>query len=685
MTSGKRLTCFVIAALFMWAPGDRSAEASQRTTAPAEEPSPPTTTSGTLPEQAIASTYREDREACAVRDPLRKAYWGELHVHSGDSMDAYMQGIRGTPDDIYRFARGESILTTPTGPDGQPSRALQLERPLDFAALTDHASYLGELALCTRPDSPLYDSASCRVYRDGDPEATHPLGELGIKMAAITRPLSVDTEIPSRNAALCKDDFAICIQGMQTVWEEQQAAAERHYDRTSECRFTTFHGYEYSATPALSKVHHNVIFRNAIVPQVPIAWVDEPDIYGLFEKLRDQCTQAGTGCDVITIPHNSNLSSGRMFKVTGKELPKAEQRARARLRAEIEPLAEIHQIKGNSECRNGMYGVAGGPDEFCDYIEWGALVEEDCKEGSGSGAMVGRGCTSRTDFLRYTLLEGLREKKRIGVNPYKLGMIAATDTHDANPGDTEEFSYSGWFGTRDDTLAKRLEIPTEGDPMRPLSSNPGGLAGIWAEENSRDSLFDAMKRRETFGTSGTRLTARFFGGWGLPDDLCNDPNLVARGYIEGVPMGRDLPPRKDRNGPSFLISALRDPGAPGREGGLLQRAQVIKGWVDTEGVFQQRVYDAAGGPNNASVDLNTCEPRGEGNRSLCSVWHDPEFEPAVDAVYYLRVLENPSCRWNQHHCAALPETDRPAACHHPDVIKTVQERLWTSPIWYEAN
>ena len=194
-----------------------------------------------------------------------------------------------------------------------------------------------------------------------------------------------------------------------------------------------------------------------------------------------------------------------------------------------------------------------------------------------------------------------------------------------------------------------------------------------------------MQRRETFGTSGPRITARFFGGWDFDPGLCGEADFVARGYAEGVPMGGDLSPRPESAaGPVFAISALRDPGSPAHPGGLLQRAQVVKGWVDAEGSFHQAVHDVAGGANGADVDLATCEPRGSGHGDLCAVWSDPDFDPGIDAVYYLRVLENPSCRWNQRQCLELPPEERPPSCSDERVPKVIQERLWTSPIWYEA-
>jgi hypothetical protein len=475
---------------------------------------------------------------------------------------------------------------------------------------------------------------------------------------------------------------------MKTVWEEQQEAAERHYDRSAGCRFTTLHAYEYTATPRLAKIHHNVIFRNANVPVSPIAWIDTPDIDDLFEALREQCLDAGIGCDVLTLPHNSNLSNGNMFAITGKDLPLEVQRARATLRRDIERLAEITQIKGDSECRNGFASVIGGTDEFCDYEEWRGPEVEDCGlDGAGFGALLDMGCVSRKDYIRYALLEGFREKARIGVNPFKLGIVGATDAHNANPGDVEEYSYQGWSGSSDATPETRLDPGNSPvTATNTLNSNPGGIAGVWAEENSRDSIFDAMKRRETFGTSGPRITARFFGGWDYPDDLCGDPELVSRGYAGGVSMGGDMPKRlSEGQAPKFVVSAMRDIGTPEHPGGLLQRAQIVKGWVGDDGEFHQAVYDVAGGANEATVDLGTCQPRGVGHNNLCEVWTDPDFDPETNAVYYARVLENPSCRWSTIQCLEQPEGSKNASCNDPEVAQTIQERLWTSPIWYEVS
>lgn len=643
------------------------------------------------PPRAIAPSgrpYSEDRAPCTDRDPLRQALWGELHVHSSLSMDAWLWDVRNGPDEVFRFAKGEETRLPPLDGEGRPTRPARLERPIDFVSLTDHASFQGEVALCTRPGSPRYDDAACRRYRGEASSGDDMLGDFGARMGALTRGIDLDTTIPTRSRELCGDDFALCVASMNTVWEEQQAAAERHYDRSPACRLTTLHGYEYTATPNLAKIHHNVIFRNAAVPASPIAWIDEPDVYGLWGRLRDECLEAGTGCDVVTLPHNSNLSNGNMFAVSGKDLPLETQRERARLRRDVERLVEISQIKGDSECRNGFAGVLGGPDEFCDYEEWRGPEVEDCgPDGTSFGALVDQGCVSRRDYVRYALVEGFREQARIGVNPFKLGIVAATDAHNANPGDVEEYSYQGWAGLQDASVEARLDPGTSPiTASNSLTSSPGGLAGVWAEENSRDAIFDALKRRETFGTSGPRITARFFGGWDYPEDLCGDPALVERGYADGVPMGGDLPTRPaGADAPRFVVSAMRDPGTPEHPGGQLQRVQIVKGWLGRDGAYHQAIYDVAGGPNGASVDA-TCRPQGPGHDALCRVWRDPDFDPSRNAVYYVRVLENPSCRWSALQCLEQPAGARSESCDDPDpdVPRTIQERLWTSPIWYEA-
>ena len=369
-----------------------------------------------------------------------------------------------------------------------------------------------------------------------------------------------------------------------------------------------------------------------------------------------------------------------------KDLSPEQQRQQARLRQKMEPLVEIMQVKGDSECRNGIPSVLGSADEFCDFEKLRESEEaaEYCGEEFGSGNMRLVGCISRFSFARYALTEGLAEQEKLGVNPFKMGIIAATDNHNGAPAAGRERGHMGANGP-DRNVSNRLrggvEVPggiAKGSPVR---YNPGGVAGVWASENSRQALFQAMRRRESFGTSGPRIEPRFFGGWQFDPQLCEDPERLQKAYRDGVPMGADLPPAsRVESAPHFLVSATSDHNSY-----LLQRIQVVKGWVDDQGNTHQQVYDVAGNPDNAAtVDTHSCDVRGNGYRQLCRVWQDPDFDPARSAVYYSRVLENPSCRWSTWQGNALPEGERPGSCSDPAVPKVIQERAWTSPIWYTA-
>ncbi|MGB0619988.1 MAG: DUF3604 domain-containing protein [Myxococcota bacterium] len=599
---------------------------------------------------------------CRDHDPNRNVYWGDLHIHTAVSMDANVFGTRLRPSDAYRFARGEEVALGLNA-----DRPVRLERPLDFAAITDHASNMGGVSLCTTPGSPVYNSASCAGYRE-------PLEIAGSELTDVVRRMRAKVDRGLDTPAVCGEDGALCRMGERTAWAETRKAAADFNDSAPTCAFTSFVAYEYTATPEMTKIHRNVIFRNETVPEIPISYDAQPSAIGLWRDLEAQCTQAGSGCDVLAIPHNSNLSNGHMFglEYEGIEDP-AEQAEIARLRAAMEPIVEMSQMKGDSECRNGMWNVLGATDELCDWEKIRATEEDDCEDGTGQGALAAQGCVSRRDFVRYALVEGLQEEKRLGVNPFRFGFIAATDGHDGTPGAVEEW--------RQDLVLGAVR-PTEG-------RNLGGLAGVWAEENSREALFEAMRRRETYGTSGPRMSVRFFGGFDLDEDLCGDPALVAKGYASGVPMGGELgaSPRRwfSRKGqaPRFVVSALADTGTEAHPGGLLQRVQIIKGWADDDGRIHQQVVDVAGGDNDAGVDLSNCTPTGTGARALCGEWTDPDFDPDRAAVYYARVVENPSCRQSGWACVEGP--DRPAWCDAPATVKTTRERAWTSPIWVDGR
>lgn len=623
----------------------------------------------------------DEREACAERNPLRNPYFGDLHIHTKLSFDAAAWGTRSTPDDAYRFARGEPLDLFPYDAQGEGTRTVQLARPLDFAAVTEHAEFLAEVTLCTDPDSPAYDSNTCQTYRDADPEGFS-FGQFAT--AFVTE--------PPRRPAICEPYDDDCVETHDRVWAQIREAAEAHYDRTSACEFTTFNAYEWSATvDSTANIHRNVIFRNRSVPRVPTSYIDAPTPEQMWDALEATCNDTDTPCEGIAIPHNSNVGGGVMFEpVTSTGSPYT--REEAARRARLEPLVEVYQHKGASECLTGVPDPLGSEDPLCDFEGVHPSIctgdpddPEGCLplcEGSGGGGLIG-GCVATRDFVRPALLAGLGEWARVGANPFALGLIGGTDTHSGAGGHVEEAGWTGHLADRDDTVANRLRA-FDGVLVGIRTNSPGGLAVLWAEENSRDSLFDAMQRREAYATSGTRPVVRFFGGWDYPADICDATDRVETGYAQGVPMGGELPPPAGDGPPTFVVSAMRDAmSVP------LQRIQIVKGWVDG-GALHEEVYDVAGDPDNgATVDLSTCEPQGAGADSLCARWTDPDFDAAQAAFYYARVLENPTCRWSQRQCLAaevdctrLGEDDPLAACCDGSLPATIQERAWTSPVWY---
>lgn len=616
--------------------------------------------------------YTERREPCSSFDPLRNLYFGDLHAHTALSMDAWIFGTRALPPDAYGFATGQTLSLPPVESSPQESRSLTIDRPLDFVAVTEHAEFLGEVNACLAPESAAYDSLSCKIYREANFLST----------VWMQNPLFFPE--PQRSPEICGPDGAACAQRAAEVWQGIRDAAEGAYDRSSRCTFTPFIGYEYTATTLAANLHRNVFFRNAEVPALAVSYFEEPTVQGLWAELDRSCPLDGVGCDAIAIAHNSNESNGnKFFPQRAGEWRLDDERRLAALRARVEPLVEIFQNKGDSECLDGLAGVPGKADEACSFEKLAQPPIDDCGSGTGLGGVMGLGCTSKYDYIRYVLLAGLEEEERLGVNPYKLGVVAATDTHNATPGAVCENRYEGHLGTIEDTAAERLAPKSLGGNQG-LLDNPGGLTAVWAVENSRDAIFEAFLRRETYATSGPRISVRFFGSWSFSEDLCSAPDPVSEADRSGVPMGSDLPtPEAADAAPAFLVLALRDSGTPGSPGTALQRVQIVKGWIDIEDGPTLEVFDVAGDrTNGASVDLDTCKPLGEGFDRLCAVWRDPDFDPRERAYYYARVLENPSCRWSRYECNRLPPGERPGACSDPSLPLTIQERAWTSPIWY---
>ncbi|MFT4519536.1 MAG: hypothetical protein ACI9JM_001933 [Halioglobus sp.] len=617
-----------------------------------------------LPPLATAEIeYTEQRSPCSNHDPLMQPFFGDFHVHTRYSLDANTQGTRTTPEQAYEFAKGAKLEVQPWTESNRGLRSLQLSRPLDFAMVSDHAELIGEVNMCTTEGMEGYNSWQCLLFRNWSRAAFY----LFNFMATIQQ----------THMGQCGDDAQLCLEASLAPWLETQKAAEKHYDRSTECNFTTFVGYEWTGMERNSggNLHRNVVFRNADVPDLPASFIDGPAAQSLWNSLDATCNQkegSTGGCDSLIIPHNSNISSGHMFNMKrddGSEMTAeyAQQRAR------FEPLVEIMQHKGASEC----------------YFESGVTTDELCnfeQQPINNIAGLNNPPDPNTGFVRRALGQGMQLQQKLGVNPYEFGAIASTDTHLGAPGAVEENQFLGHGGAG---VPAKDKVP----PGLPddLKYNPGGLAVIWAQENGRDALFGSMRRRETYGTSGPRIISRFFAGWDYSDDLCFHKDRIAQAYDGGVPMGGNLEAAAMGAKLKFLVAASQDPGTKDHPGMPLQRLQIIKSWVTEAGELQEKVIDVAGDQfSDASVDLDTCEPRGKGFAELCAVWTDKDFQRDQQAYYYSRVVENPSCRWSQRICLAkqvdcgVPETigEGLEGCCAPEHQPEIQERAWSSPIWY---
>ncbi|NQX88864.1 MAG: DUF3604 domain-containing protein [Halioglobus sp.] len=606
----------------------------------------------------------EQREPCANVYPLKYPFFGDLHVHTRFSLDASTQGTRTTPAQAYRFARGERIGIQPWTEDGKALRSMQLTRPLDFAMVSDHAELIGEVQMCNTETEEGHNSWECILYRNWPRGAYY----LFNTMASVV----------GSHLGLCGERDQLCLRASLVPWRDTQAAAEHYYDRSAACTFTTFIGYEWTALDAYTggNLHRNVVFRNAQVPTLPASFIEHPSASALWASLDATCIQSDSDCDALVIPHNSNMSAGLMFNgLTDDGDPMDPEYAATRAR--FEPLVEIMQHKGASEC---FFEVGVTEDELCAF--------EQYDKNNIAGLPVAPG--PDTGFTRWALADGLLLQQQVGINPYQFGHIASTDTHLGAPGAVQEDDYLGHGG--DGTPAAK-EAP-RGLPDK-LLYNPGGLAVLWAQENSRDALFEAMRRREAYATSGPRIVSRFFAGWSLPPNLCEAPDRIEQAYRRGVPMGAVLHAAPEPGlRPAFLVAASQDPGTAAGPGTPLQRIQVIKGWLDAEGNKREEVLDVAGdAANAATVDTKTCETHGMGFDNLCAVWVDQNFDPTQPAFYYSRVIENPTCRWSQRLCiAAGVDCSRPVSvtegyegCCATDHRPMVQERAWSSPIWYTPS
>ncbi len=583
-------------------------------------------------------------------------YFGDLHIHTKNSFDAYIFNVRSTPDDVYRFAKGESVRH-PSGFDITIGGD-----PLDFVAATDHGAYMGILPAMNDPDSPLSKLDMAKDMFGTDPELiTGAFNKIGGSVrSGEPFPEAYDREV------------------IDSTWQNTIATADKHY---APGKLTTFAAYEYTAVSTQGRedssfiggnLHRNVIFKDK-APKRLFSTLDSINPEDLWTWMDGQ--RSG-GIDVMAIPHNSNVSDGEMFamkKYYGEDIDTAYTAQRAK----NEPIVEMTQVKGTSETHPAL----SPNDEWANFEIYELLLASDVKS------------KMKGSYIRQALADGLGLEKKTGTNPYKFGLIGASDTHVAG-GAFDEKDYWSKVGILDGTAEGRGSIPPGGAKswegvQRDVNAenwfsrwSASGLAAVWARENTREAIYEAMERKETYATSGPRMKVRMFGGFDYETALLDDTDMIAKAYAGGVPMGGDL--SSSETAPRFLVWAMRDTrNAP------LQRLQMVKVWHDGNSA-QEKLYDIAcsdGGTvdpnthrcpdNGASVNLDDCSiSTNKGAPELKTLWQDPDFDPKMAASYYVRVLENPTCRWSTWD-ALKAGVER-----HPDLPPTLQERAYTSPIWY---
>lgn len=603
---------------------------------------------------------------------LPQLYWGDLHVHTAMSFDSYLFGNRISLDDAYLFARGKEI-------EMFSGEKIKLSRPLDFVGITDHAESFGLLSVCKAVGLNDAQKEFCEVFEKPTIQNFMMFREMGEK-----RP-------PESPEVLCPTE-EYCIEIAKDAWAYVKARADAHYVPGE---FTTFHAYEYSPPlPQRGKLHRNVFFKNSTSPDYAENVATALVTTDLWKSLEANCQLP---CEYLTIPHNLNKTWGLIFadeNIDGEAYTQEDWALRGR----SEPLAEVFQVKGSSECG------AMSNDEECGY----ELVAPICDGEQETG------CTGPGDFIREGLKKGYELEAKYGFNPLRLGFVGSTDTHNSNPGNTEEWDYRGTSGLVDSPAERRLRVSPR------TRNSAGGLAAVWASENTRDAIFEAMRRKETYATTGTRIGIRFFGAADFSERLDMEAaNAIEKAYEIGVPMGSilgnnryvaelsdaaslietgDVAEGEIEIGGSvsvtaesevagsieFLIWATRDPMSAG-----LHQVDMIKGWVDEDG-RQEQIYNVyCGGELSSSgvctaprdsVDLADCSyDQSAGEAEVKLYWQDPEFEADQKAFYYVRVAERPTCRWTSYDALRLgvPLLE--------GVPATQQERAWSSPIWYEAE
>ena len=611
------------------------------------------------PEKEISVVEPKTTPILIEKVDTRNAYFGDLHVHTKNSFDAFITGTRTTADDAYRFAKGDTI-------DNGAGKDITISGPpLDFYGVTDHGEYMGVLAAMRDRNNPISKTDTAKSIFGifgGSREA---------RIEAFTK---VGTTIVTGDPIedIYDRDF------IDSAWAENVLAAEKHYDPG---RFTTFAAYEYTNMNIIGEIadnlgainlHRNVIFRDR-APERLFSTLDSTNPEDLWNWMNDKRDE---GFDVLSIPHNSNASNGQMFSMTmsdGSPITKTY----AANRIKNEPIVEMTQVKGTSE----THPLLSPEDEFANHELYEILVGMATESQKVPGS-----------FVRQALSRGIGIEQNIGKNPYEFGFIGSSDTHVSAPSLSEE-QHFGKF-PHDADLANRGSVPPDGKMswenvvseetelafISSASYGASGLAGVWAESNTREDIFDAMKRKETFATSGPRIKTRFFAG-NYNDTILSSTNMLEEAYKNGVPMGGTK--SSGTNSPDFIAWAIKDP-----DGYPLQRIQIIKVWSDETDNLEQ-IYDisCAGDlqpspdtnrcpENGASVDLSNCQTNDEtGSSELKALWSDPNYIPGQKSAYYIRVLENPKCRWSTWDAV------RNGTPPNPNMQATIQDRAWSSAIW----
>ena len=610
------------------------------------------------------------------KDYPRKLLWGDTHLHSNQSADAYTIGNSNlTPSDAFRFARGEEVIS-------EKGVRAKLRVPLDFLMVSDHATFLGMFKRIENRDLEILKT---------------PLGKRWRKYMDQNDP-NLFTEFVDGLDGRLEDTFSK--EDYIPIWKEITENVDKFNQPGV---FTALIGYEWTPAPTGDNLHRVVVFKDdAKLAQkiIPFSAIDSRKPEDLWNFLKEY--NSSTGGEAISISHNSNISGGRMFP-SENSYGEPIDSAYANMRNRWEPLVEATQVKGDSETHPAL----SPDDQFADYETWEGNIGRsqtkrliristtgDCKDPLNYKCYKYKEKEKhryKGSYVRSGLRRGLEIEKKIGVNPYKFGLIGSTDNHTALAA-SEEDNFFGKFldsepgpGRVDScmagcgrpvNIADGEDIPS-GDLWKNWQITASGYAGVWARDNTREEIFNAFKRKETYATTGPRIAVRFFGGWKFSETDSFDPNFVDLGYNKGVPMGSDLPLRGRNKSPNFIIMAAKDPN-----GANLERVQVVKGWTNKDGSSSEKVYDVdlSSDAGSNTVDVETATYKNSiGEAQFVSFWSDPDFNPKEQSFYYVRVIEIPTPRWTTYDSVIfgnkLPEF----------IPSSQQERAYTSPIWYSPE